>query len=459
LSAIDSPLSPKADFPPTVIVRAGELPVIVRRDTIRGGWLVTAITTERPTRSRVDGCATVLLSMSMASLDIDAQVIEIGSAVGRRLDEIAQRVASSVRASVEFYKDTEVVTFDELLSSSSGNIRFLFEGLHDGATFDTSPAVATGTSRAAAGVPLPAVMDAFRVATHHLWDAMVEVADADARVGRDALLRATALLWHAQDAYTDAMSAAYRRQAVQQTVDDEAERSALTEALLQARISDDRTLWEVAQLLRLPQRGPFVVIAAKCPAIGKQALPGIAAMLRSIDVFSAWRLLPDLQTGIAHVPSGTERGALLELLGRVATTAVGVSPEFDNLGDTAQALRYARIAVNARGRGPGAVTVFEDSVIGVAAVSAPEVAAKVADLVLGGFDQMAPEERGVLFDTFRTWVDNDGSIPNAASQLFCHPNTVRYRLHRIEQRTGRSLSVPRELAELCLAFEIYQDSW
>jgi len=36
---------------------------------------------------------------------------------------------------------------------------------------------------------------------------------------------------------------------------------------------------------------------------------------------------------------------------------------------------------------------------------------------------------------------------------------VRYRLHRIEERTGRSLSVPRELAELCLAFEIYQDSW
>jgi DNA-binding PucR family transcriptional regulator len=56
-------------------------------------------------------------------------------------------------------------------------------------------------------------------------------------------------------------------------------------------------------------------------------------------------------------------------------------------------------------------------------------------------------------------VDNDGSIPNTAAQLYCHPNTVRYRLHRIEQRTGRSLSVPRELAELCLAFEIYQDSW
>ena len=79
-------------------------------------------------------------------------------------------------------------------------------------------------------------------------------------------------------------------------------------------------------------------------------------MLRSVDVFSAWRLLPDLQTGIAHIPSDTEHAALLGLLKRVATTRVGVSPRFDNLADTAQALRFARVAVNARG-GSGLVTV------------------------------------------------------------------------------------------------------
>jgi DNA-binding PucR family transcriptional regulator len=47
----------------------------------------------------------------------------------------------------------------------------------------------------------------------------------------------------------------------------------------------------------------------------------------------------------------------------------------------------------------------------------------------------------------------------AAAQLHCHPNTVRYRLHRIEERTGRVLSVPGDVAELCLAFEIYWHSW
>jgi sugar diacid utilization regulator len=46
--------------------------------------------------------------------------------------------------------------------------------------------------------------------------------------------------------------------------------------------------------------------------------------------------------------------------------------------------------------------------------------------------------------------DRDGSIAKAAEQLFCNLNTVRYRLHRIEERTGRTLSAPRDLAELCL---------
>ena len=69
-----------------------------------------------------------------------------------------------------------------------------------------------------------------------------------------------------------------------------------------------------------------MVIAAQCPSVGKQALPGIHDMLRSIDIFSSWRLLPDLQTGIAHIPGDTERGALLELLRRVATTSVEPVP-------------------------------------------------------------------------------------------------------------------------------------
>jgi sugar diacid utilization regulator len=42
------------------------------------------------------------------------------------------------------------------------------------------------------------------------------------------------------------------------------------------------------------------------------------------------------------------------------------------------------------------------------------------------------------------------------NNLFCHPNTVRHRLRRIEKHTGRSLSRPRDVAELCLMFEVWR---
>jgi PucR C-terminal helix-turn-helix domain/GGDEF-like domain len=389
--------------------------------------------------------------------DIDEQVRRIVSALESRVDELAHSVASAVASEVDFYKSSGVVTSDELLASSADNLRFALKGLETAAGFDTSPAVTTGSKRATARVPLPAVMDAYRIASHFLWDAVVQIAATEPDISRAALINATKRIWHLQDAYTDAMTSAYRQQITHQVLEDEAERAALTEALLDGRTLTDYTVWDVAQLLRLPISGPYLVVAAACPAIGKQALPGITAKLRSADIFSAWRLLPDLQIGIAHVATESRRDALVELLKRQAPARVGVSPSFNDLTDTAQALRYARVALNTRNSESRGVAVFEDSLLAVAAVSAPEITDKVAAIILGQFGDLPSGEKGLLFETFRAWIANKGSVPNAAAQLYCHPNTVRHRLRRIEARTGRSIAVPDQLAELCLAFEIREN--
>jgi DNA-binding PucR family transcriptional regulator len=81
---------------------------------------------------------------------------------------------------------------------------------------------------------------------------------------------------------------------------------------------------------------------------------------------------------------------------------------------------------------------------------------KTVGAVLDGFGDLPDEERAMLFDTFRVWQDTDASISAAAEVLTCHPNTVRHRLRRIEKHTGRSLSRPRDVAELCLAFEVHR---
>jgi PucR C-terminal helix-turn-helix domain len=107
-----------------------------------------------------------------------------------------------------------------------------------------------------------------------------------------------------------------------------------------------------------------------------------------------------------------------------------------------------------RACGGSLVTAFDGSILGTAAVSAPEVMIKSVGAVLDAFDDLGEEERELLFETFRVWQESDASVRATAEMLICHPNTVRYRLRRIEQRTGRSLSRPRDIAELCLAFEV-----
>jgi DNA-binding PucR family transcriptional regulator len=250
------------------------------------------------------------------------------------------------------------------------------------------------------------------------------------------------------------MAIAYREEQARRVFGDESERSALIDSVLRGRLFEQWSIWEAADYLRLPTEGPYVVIAAENAEIGVAALPEVESKLRSLDVFSAWRMLPDLQIGIVHIKTDKHLANVLALVTRISTTRIGVSARFNDLRETAQALRYARITLRGRPDSGLRVTQFDGSILATAAVSAPEVMVKLVKPILECFAELAHHERDILFDTFRVWVENDGSLRVVGELLFCHPNTVRYRLHRIEQRTGRLLSHPRDVAELCLAFEV-----
>jgi DNA-binding PucR family transcriptional regulator len=134
---------------------------------------------------------------------------------------------------------------------------------------------------------------------------------------------------------------------------------------------------------------------------------------------------------------------------------VGVSAPFDDLRDTRHALHFAKVSLRGQINAGVKVAVFDGSMLATAAVSAPSVMVRSAAEALDGFGDLSDEEREILFETFRVWLDNDASVRASAGILFCHPNTVRKRLHRIEQRTGRSLSRPRDVIELGLALEVH----
>ena len=378
--------------------------------------------------------------------------VELSDLMLARTDELSARMADLIAREVDFYQAQNVVSTAELRHSCAANTHYVFRSLAGEADLDVEPAETTGTARAAAGVPLPAVMAAYRVGFRFMWENTVAVART-AGIPSDSILDATAQILIAHDVFIQAMANAYRQQATMQILDQEEERSALVEALLLGRINETRNLWEAADLLRLPTTGPYVVVAVEVPAIGRLAMPKIANRLDAGDIRSAWRLLPDLQVGIVWLRRAQTRDELVSILTAAATSRIGISPPYDSLGDTSEALRLARLAVAGKPAG-SLVTVFEDSPLAFAAVSSPEVMGPIGRTVLGGLNALPAEERAILVETFEAWVEAGGSTNETASKVFCHPNTVRHRLHRIEEHTGRSLARPKDVAELCLAFEI-----
>ena len=269
-------------------------------------------------------------------------------------------------------------------------------------------------------------------------------ADTEVRIGRFAELIATALV------------AGYRDHQKRQLLADASQRSNLIDSLLEGRAFDEWSLREVAGCLRLPINGPFVVIAAHVPPAGNEPLPEIESKLRSLDIFSAWRLQPDVQVGIVHVTSDQKLGIVVALMSRTTTARVGVSAAFKDLRDTPPALHVARMMLRGPTDSTSSVAVFDGSILATAAVSAPQAMIKTVRPALNAFIDLPDADRKMLLETFRVWQDNDASVRGAAEVLSCHPNTVRHRLRRIEKRTGRSLSRPKDVAELCLAFEVHR---
>jgi sugar diacid utilization regulator len=59
-----------------------------------------------------------------------------------------------------------------------------------------------------------------------------------------------------------------------------------------------------------------------------------------------------------------------------------------------------------------------------------------------------------LIDTFQTSVECLGSVAATRGAIQRRPNTVRYRLRKLQSLTGRSLCNPKDVTDLALAIRL-----
>jgi purine catabolism regulator len=73
------------------------------------------------------------------------------------------------------------------------------------------------------------------------------------------------------------------------------------------------------------------------------------------------------------------------------------------------------------------------------------------DSILGPIESSEGPYGGELMRSLEAFIEENGQWERAARRLYCHRHTLRYRIRRVEELTGRDLSSARDRIEFWLA--------
>ncbi|XUZ95214.1 helix-turn-helix domain-containing protein [Streptomyces araujoniae] len=365
-----------------------------------------------------------------------------------------------------------------------------------------------GEIRAGQGVPLDAVLHAFRMGGAMVWQDLV---DETARRDPDdvrLLVHVAADVWNFVDEHCGIVADAYRQAERRLTWQRENRQRLVIAALLDgtARIAD---LGDAAAMLGLPEQGRYAVLAvasvrrgdpgpvrqshpgprqgpvrpplnlptappgaapgpepeqptgplgapgaAPLPYAGPDARPGTSPLPGTPATAPLWHTGSDAEFAILRLTGGPgdpgELHAIAAALDAPAGTRAGIGSAVDGLAALGDARRLAETALRACPASGGTV-VLDEHLPDALVVSSPALGSALTTRVLGPLDRLDPADRDVILETLTAWLDADGSAQRAAARLYCHRNTVLNRLRRFEQLTGRCLTRPRDAVEVSLA--------
>jgi hypothetical protein len=374
-------------------------------------------------------------------------------ALSRRLlqasDVLGARMAELIRSTVPAYAESDLVGNGELVQQCTETIRYVL-GQLAGDPVDVAGRRETGAARAEQRIPYAAVLEASRIGSRFIWESLVEQAAPDERA---ALLLAAPDIWAVNDEQATSATEAYRTALEDLARHDGQWRGVLVSAILDGDAEEAEQLWDASKVLNLTDAVDYVVVVAEAPSPGAEGLPGVERVLREQNVGSAWRLHHEFQDGVVALRIGFGIYDLTAVLEELATSRVGISWPFGRLGRALDGRRQARAACAAASPGSKEVVRFNERPLGVLLADSPEQARAMADAVLSGVFEMPEPERVVLLETARAWLAAGGSAASAARSLHVHRNTVRYRIRRLEEMTGRHPTEPADAAELYVALE------
>ena len=119
---------------------------------------------------------------------------------------------------------------------------------------------------------------------------------------------------------------------------------------------------------------------------------------------------------------------------------------------TRRAARSRRASCRGNG-GPGPVATYHDlgSFQLLLSLQDDEALRLFCDSILAPIEDGEGAYGGELMRSLEAFIECNGQWERAARQLYCHRHTLRYRIRRVEELTGRSLDSARDRIDFWLA--------
>jgi hypothetical protein len=381
----------------------------------------------------------------------------IAEAMRHELPSVAEQTVAAIVVEVPSYADAfsgEMGrNIENAVQIALGGFLVLATAGGDGdASTPIQPALdgayALGRGEARSGRSMDALLGAYRVGARVSWRLM---ADGAVRAGLAArqLARFAELVF----AYIDQLSAASVAGHSDELATSGRVRERYRERLATVLLGDGPRQDKLAAAERADWTPPRTLTAVLVPeARVRTALNSLdPRTLRSTEEVPAAEGAGELVALLVPDADGRSRPALMRSL-QEAEAVVGPARPWDEVGSSyARAVRAGLLGLTADTSG----LLDTDTRLAELVLRADETA--LADLraqALAPLAELGDSAREKLTETLRSWLLHQGRRDAVASDLFIHPQTVRYRMGQLRELYGARLEDPDTVLQLVLALGV-----
>jgi sugar diacid utilization regulator len=313
-------------------------------------------------------------------------------------------------------------------------------------------------------LPLADFLHAFRIYTEVFWEAVLEIACDDA-TRREALALPSIVMRYMNIAASEAAEVYVEAERLQLAQGERGRRD-LLEDLLSGRAPDPGPKLAAARHAGLAPATSCVLVVASassrlpddhhlraCATWLSRAFGRIDPPLAVVRHHEVVIIAPVDREAIATVVEALT-AVQAQLADERITLAVGVSTVHDGLASMPEAYREALSAAE-RIRATGGVLALSDlSAFDCLTLFGQDSARRRIPAAVRAFVADDVAEGRVLTTTLLEYVAADFNAKLAAERLYVHPNTARYRLAKIEERTGSRLRCVADVLDLLIAIRV-----